>query len=1111
MKYIADLHIHSYFSRATSKSLNLEHLNKWAQIKGLKVVATGDITHPRWLEEMREKLEPAAGDGLFTLKPEFIRTTQAEVPAACAGDVYFILSGEISSIYKKGKVRKIHNVVFFPSFDSVARFQATLDRIGNIRSDGRPILGLDARDLLEIVLETDADAQLIPAHIWTPWFSLLGSKSGFDSVQECFDDLSCHIFALETGLSSDPPMNWRLSSLDTYSLVSNSDAHSPENLAREANVFETDLSYKALFAALKNKSQDFWGTIEFFPEEGKYHMDGHRKCGKMMRPTETIENHGLCPVCGKPATLGVNYRVEELADRPEGARPEGAKSFLSLIPLPEVLSEVLGVGPKSKKVQRVYFSMLQELGPELSILMDLSIKDIEAHSGGLVAEAVRRMRAGEVHPMPGYDGEYGIIRIFDEHEKQEILQQGSLFSFGELPQSEQKVKKESAGKKPIPQEEKPEPQVVREDNADAYGLNEQQRQAVRHRGSPLIIQAGPGTGKTRTLTYRLASLIDTGDAAADEILAVTFTNKAAGEMRERLEQLVGAAKSQAMTIQTFHAFGASLLRQTEEFFGRTKSFVIIDPGADADFQEHLKKLTGKEVPVSHLERISRLKSQLYAPDTLPKEIVENTPEALLKTFEIYERALIELNAVDYEDLIALPVKMLRNNPDKRRELLQTYRVIAVDEFQDINRAQYELFLILALTARDVCVIGDPDQAIYGFRGASREFFRRFTEDFPHARYIRLNRNYRSTQNILQASVQILGQEKSRDPEQIWSNISSQVKIRFYQAATDRAEAEFVVHQIEQLIGGTSYFSIDTQRVDDRGLPEDYTFSDIAILVRSKQIAPPIIEALSRSGIPFDTFETVPLVTDKVTSVVSALLKFAFFADGEKPLASCIPEFFLPADAIIEMSSGEKSGTSLAMLETQGAQGGPEVQELVTLLKTLREHAVNDSVAGLLEIIFQSPTMRKYVQSSESNALLRRLLDLAQPFANRVDRFLDALILQRDVDVMDKRGDQVRVMTMHACKGLEFPVVFIVGCEENILPFKLPGRESDVDEERRLLYVAMTRAQRLLVLTHAKSRVLYGQRHQQRPSRFLQAISDSLLQKESQSYSKRKDTQQLSLF
>ena len=345
MRLIADLHIHSHFSRATSPNLTFEHLTRWAQLKGIHVVGTGDVAHPGWLAEMREKLVPAE-EGLFRLRDDLAAAVQREVPPACHAPVRFLLGGEISNIYKRGgQTRKVHNVVFAPSFEAVERLQARLERIGNIRSDGRPILGLDSRDLLEIVLDTDPACHLIPAHIWTPWFSLLGSKSGFDSVAECFADLTPHIFALETGLSSDPPMNWRVSGLDRYTLISNSDAHSPEKLGREATLFDCELAYGALFEALQYAGrlpspahgrggraslawgEGYLGTIEFFPEEGKYHFDGHRACGIVWDPPTTRAHNVICPVCGKPVTVGVMHRVEALADRPEGFRPAGPSSL----------------------------------------------------------------------------------------------------------------------------------------------------------------------------------------------------------------------------------------------------------------------------------------------------------------------------------------------------------------------------------------------------------------------------------------------------------------------------------------------------------------------------------------------------------------------------------------------------------------------------------------------------------------------------------------------------------------------------------------------------------------------------------------------------------------
>ena len=426
MKLVADIHLHSHYSRATSKDLTLEHLWKWAQIKGVQVVATGDIAHPGWLAELRDKLEPAEA-GLFRLKPEHTAALADQVPAACRGTVRFLIGGEISNIYKKyDRTRKVHNIVFAPSFDATARLQEELEKIGNIRSDGRPILGLDSRDLLEIVLAVDDRCHLIPAHIWTPWFSILGSKSGFDSVRECYADLTPHIFAVETGLSSDPPMNWRVSWLDDYTLISSSDAHSPPKLAREATCFDTELSYDALFDALRSGDRRHYrGTIEFFPEEGKYHLDGHRKCGVCWEPADTRAHGGRCSACGKPVTVGVYHRMEELADRPPGARPPAAGPFASLIPLPEALSEMLGVGPGSKRVQREYHRLVERLGPELAILQEVPLEEIDAAGGAVLAEGIRRMRAGEVHAQGGYDGEYGVIRLFDgEADRSSVVQLG---------------------------------------------------------------------------------------------------------------------------------------------------------------------------------------------------------------------------------------------------------------------------------------------------------------------------------------------------------------------------------------------------------------------------------------------------------------------------------------------------------------------------------------------------------------------------------------------------------------------------------------------------------------------------------------------------------------
>jgi uncharacterized protein (TIGR00375 family) len=410
MRFIADLHVHSHYSRATSKDMSPEGIWKWAQLKGVTVIGTGDFTHPGWLKELQEKLEPA-GNGLFTLKREY---RPAGVPGSCKAGVFFILSAEISCIYRKNeKTRKVHSVVLTPDFAAAERLNSALLKIGNLRSDGRPILGLDAKELLKLSIDASPDNLFIPAHAWTPHFSVFGAASGFDTLEECFEELTPHIHAIETGLSSDPAMNRRLSALDAITLVSNSDAHSAPKIGREANIFDTELSYPAMMDSIKTR-KGFLGTIEFFPEEGKYHYDGHRDCGVSLSPKETIRHDYLCPACGRKVTVGVMHRVEKLADREEGFQLAGAPPFFSIIPLPEIIAEGLKCGVNTKKVNALYFSLLEKLGNEFKILMDVPLDDIERTGAPLLREAIGRVRAGSVHIAPGYDGEYGKVRIFEE-------------------------------------------------------------------------------------------------------------------------------------------------------------------------------------------------------------------------------------------------------------------------------------------------------------------------------------------------------------------------------------------------------------------------------------------------------------------------------------------------------------------------------------------------------------------------------------------------------------------------------------------------------------------------------------------------------------------------
>ena len=411
MKMIADLHIHSRFSMATSKEGTPENLDFWARKKGISLIGTGDFTHPVWREELKERLV-TEGNGLYRLRDEYVKEESRKFPGE---GTRFVVSGEISSIYKKnGKTRKVHNVILLPSLEAADAMAQRLEKIGNIHSDGRPILGLDSHDLLEMMLDVCPEGILIPAHIWTPHFSVLGAKSGFDSVEECFEELTPYVHALETGLSSDPAMNWRISKLDRYQLVSNSDAHSPSKLGREANLLDIDCSYEGLYRAIQT-GEGLEGTVEFFPEEGKYHFDGHRKCGVSLSPVEAERLGGICPVCGKKLTMGVDHRVEQLADRAEGFVKKDGKKYESLVPLPEVISACMGYSTASKKVQGCFEQMIQTLGTEFDILRNVPSEDIKSCAGERIAEGIENVRTGNVKRIPGYDGEYGKIELFDEN------------------------------------------------------------------------------------------------------------------------------------------------------------------------------------------------------------------------------------------------------------------------------------------------------------------------------------------------------------------------------------------------------------------------------------------------------------------------------------------------------------------------------------------------------------------------------------------------------------------------------------------------------------------------------------------------------------------------
>jgi DNA helicase-2/ATP-dependent DNA helicase PcrA len=1048
--FYADLHIHSKFSRACSRDCDLEHLALVGRRKGISVIGTGDFTHPRWFEELESTLVPAE-PGLFRLRQDLERAVQARLPASCRGPVRFLLSVEISTIYKRAeRTRKVHHLLYMPDLASAARCTAALRRIGNLASDGRPILGLDSRDLLEITLESGEGAYLVPAHAWTPWFSPLGSKSGFDRVEDCYADLAEHIFALETGLSADPEMCWRVSGLDRYRLVSNSDAHSPPALGREATVLDTDLDYWAIRRALET-GQGFSGTVEFFPEEGKYHLDGHRKCGVRMEPAETRRHGGRCPVCGKPPTVGVLHRVEELADRPPGARPPGAAGFRNLIQLPELAGEVLGVGPRSKAVTAVVAGLVDRLGPELDILERVPTDDIAKAGPPLLAEAIDRVRRGAVIREAGYDGEYGIIRVFTPDELRPSPATATLFEPGPTPgvptptpgmpaphppaawapEREGSPAAAAAGAAvhtppPLPTRSPfPLPDPALDPGAGVLeGLDPEQRVAAGAGEGPLLVVAGPGTGKTRTLTHRLAYLVAERGLAAERCLAITFTRRACAELQERLDALV-PGDARRMVVTTFHGLGLRILREQHEAVGLGPGFRVAD---DTERLELLGELLGRPERearrlLPELVRRKRARAARW-PD------LDAEPSEVAGPLARYEAAMRKLDLVDLDDLLALPVTLLAGDPALAARYRERFGFVAVDEYQDVDELQYRLLRLLTTPEANLCVIGDPDQAIYGFRGADVGFFLRFAEDFPAASTVRLTRNYRSSPAIVAGALQAIAPSTLVAGRELAAMAAPEApaRITIHQAASDLAEAEFVVQTIDRLLGGASFLSLDSGRADG-GAEHGLSFADVAVLYRTDAQAGPLAEALGRAGMPFQKRSHDRLLDRPAVRGLVRALRAAAGPAGDRSLTA-----------------------RLAAAATAGP--GEGTAEALELLAPLAERCRDD-----------------------------------------LDRFLAELALGDEVDTWDPRADRVSLLTLHAAKGLEFPVVFLVGCEDGLLPLRFGARPSPAEtaEERRLFFVGMTRARSHLFLSHARRRAWRGTVREAEPSPFLADLEAALLE------------------
>ncbi|MDR2140642.1 MAG: UvrD-helicase domain-containing protein [Deltaproteobacteria bacterium] len=807
-RYYADLHIHSRFSRATSKAITPESLDSWARRKGLALIGTGDLTHPGWLSELEAKLLPD-DEGFYRLKENSQGTR-------------FTPTGEISAIYKQdGRVRKVHLVTLFPDLPAARRFSQALASRGNVHSDGRPILGLSARDLLEIALTADPAALVIPAHIWTPWFSLFGHKSGFDRLEDCFQDLTSHITALETGLSSDPAMNRLVSALDRYHLVSSSDAHSPDKLGREATVLAGPPNRARLWAALTT-GEGLVGTVEFFPEEGKYHLDGHAHCGPALTPEQTRELKGLCPVCGRPLTIGVLSRVLELADRSE---PGPRLPDWHILPLPELMGQVLGQGAATQAVTQACDRLLAKWPSEFEILMETDLAEIKQEAGPLVALGVERARNGEVSAQGGYDGVFGTIEVISERDREEA--QGQNFLFSPPPRKRGRPPR-SAQAPPAPAPAAPASVTVirrkKEPLSLLTDLSQEQKATVSSEAHSLAIVAGPGSGKTLCLIRRAAYQARRLTLPPEKVLLTTYTKKAAETLSERLlDPQLGLTTPELMTAKTLHALALGLIKKS-----RPDWDLVPEPFLD-------QILRTQAAPVSLApKRLAQAISYWKNTGSLPRSVAEI--EGLLSLIQGYQAALAERHYWDFDDLII----------EATREPGGDWALVLADEIQDFSAIQRDFLLHLAQNA-PLTVIGDPDQSVYGFRGALTTIFEDLRDRRPDLETLELTANFRSTSHICQLAEAARPGPKAGQKTRRCAFPGRSKKIARLTFPSPREEARFVARRLREHLGVLDLGSEGRASREAETIAE-LTMGETAIIFRWRAQAAELIQALDEEGL-----------------------------------------------------------------------------------------------------------------------------------------------------------------------------------------------------------------------------------------------------------------------
>ncbi|MCR4666284.1 MAG: UvrD-helicase domain-containing protein [Desulfovibrio sp.] len=1028
MHFYADLHIHSCYSRATSKDLSPKTLDGWARIKGLDVIGTGDFTHPKWRSLLHEQLERDDATGLYTLKGEPSYPSGLASAPAFHRRPRFLLQTEISSIYKKnGRVRKIHTLLYVPSLEDADRFSNRLEKIGNLHSDGRPILGIDAKDLLSLLLETVPDAILIPAHIWTPWFSLFGSRSGFDSIEECFEDLSDEIFALETGLSSDPIMNRYVSALDRFVLVSNSDAHSGQKLAREANVFEGSPSFSGIFTALKKASErvdkqeilpcSFKGTVEFFPEEGKYHLDGHRACNIVLNPVETEKCHKNCPVCNKPLTVGVLHRVMDLADRKQVPSLPFEPPFRSIVPLQEIIAELLGMGAGSASVSREYTEAITTLGPELEILLEKPIDMLSAYWPEL-GLACERLRTGKVLLEGGYDGEFGHVHLFTDTEL------SSFPSHKESRKKKERTPKTSLSKDNLLQLEafqRLKPKIHAEPSSSPV-FSDEQNAAIGNSLDPTLVLAGPGAGKTHLLTGRVQWLLKHGYT---RILALTFTQKAANEMQKRIAFLDPDGH---VRCRTLHAFCYEELEKNE-----INPLILNDDAALVLFREANPELSARES-----------KNLLALCTTLREKMILREHSGALRLHMAYDsQKKIRSGIFDFVDILEEAMALFKKKPP-------SFDAVLVDEVQDCSALNIAVIsTLLPKDGRGFFAIGDPDQSIYGFRGALDNVEETLKGRYPKLTLHKLSQSFRASQSILSTAQSVLHAPKCG---MLHAARDLHAELTLCRAPDEHAEALWIAKKIQTLLGLSSHTLQDAKK-NKNIFAAALAPQDIAILVRFSFLMPPIAKALKSAGIPY-----------------SCPNAQSFWNDP------CIHRFLQALDPAMPQHKISVSDTT-------------RPQELLPWLEA-------------------QPWSGYQPGKSPAFKLLCQMWDNHRSW----QVFFAELAWEQSEERLRMKGDSVSLITIHAAKGLEFRAVFLPALENGILPASealfgvKKGEEERKDskekqastekpvkfssrlmEEQRLCYVGITRASELLFASYADGRSIFGQRRELGPSPFIPSI------------------------